>query len=107
MYLSAGLRKIMDNAHPQLEEQLQLDPNHTGVKPHEGDHGAPAFGDEAFHRNLAVLTGNGSGILGLDMSNGTSDAEISAPGGFCRARAKCCCLNVLDLNFFGINSNLN
>ncbi|XP_039447766.1 adipokinetic hormone/corazonin-related peptide receptor variant I isoform X1 [Culex pipiens pallens] len=80
MYLSAGLRKIMDNAHPQLEEQLQLDPNHTGVKPHEGDHGAPAFGDEAFHRNLAVLTGNGSGILGLDMSNGTSDAEISAPG---------------------------
>ncbi|KAL1403086.1 hypothetical protein pipiens_005815 [Culex pipiens pipiens] len=80
MYLSAGLRKIMDNAHPQLEEQLQLDPNHTGVKPHEGDHVAPAFGDEAFHRNLAVLTGNGSGILGLDMSNGTSDAEISAPG---------------------------
>ncbi|XP_021706042.1 gonadotropin-releasing hormone II receptor isoform X2 [Aedes aegypti] len=101
MYLSAGLRKIMDNPpvtskyqHRSQDEMLLANLNHqqtTNGSPSTtmmlgGDSAAVAFASssssgagDAYFRGLAALTGNASGISSMDMSNST-ETGIVAPG---------------------------
>ncbi|XP_065095103.1 adipokinetic hormone/corazonin-related peptide receptor variant I-like [Ochlerotatus camptorhynchus] len=85
----------MDNPHAAQQQQqgqddqLLSEPNHTSVSPMGGSEAAvvafasssngAAGAGEAFYRGLAALTGNASGINGLDGTNST-ETGISAPG---------------------------
>ncbi|XP_062554078.1 adipokinetic hormone/corazonin-related peptide receptor variant I isoform X2 [Armigeres subalbatus] len=102
MYLSAGLREIMDNSHATSKHQHrgQDEVLHTDMNQQQttsgssvmmmmsGDAAAVPFSSstngvtgtgDGFYRGLVALTGNVSGINGMNMSN-SSEPGIAAPG---------------------------